>query len=175
MSAEQYHRFLDNISADAERLNRLTKRLTELTQAEMRTDQRQQITLSSILQNTAQIYPNLTVDHSGIDDKVTQLADPNALSATLEILFENAIQHGASTITATYTNATLFIADDGRGVSANNAEHVFDAFFTTQRENGGTGLGLTIASALLKQSRAKLTLQNNAGPTIFAIEFLSQC
>jgi signal transduction histidine kinase len=41
------------------------------------------------------------------------------------------------------------VSDDGPGISEANRAHVFDPFFTTHRDHGGTGMGLTIARALL--------------------------
>lgn len=60
----------------------------------------------------------------------------------------------------------LFVQDDGVGISASNRARVFDDFFTTQRERGGTGLGLTIAIAL-KQTQGELRLENDKGSTTF--------
>ena len=39
-----------------------------------------------------------------------------------------------------------------------NRARVFDAFFTTARERGGTGLGLTIAQSMLRAFGANLEL-----------------
>ncbi|NQY93027.1 MAG: HAMP domain-containing histidine kinase [Campylobacteraceae bacterium] len=38
----------------------------------------------------------------------------------------------------------ILFKDDGKGISEENLPKVFDLFFTTQRDNGGTGLGLNI-------------------------------
>ena len=42
------------------------------------------------------------------------------------------------------------IEDDGPGITGANAEHVFDPFFTTRREDGGTGMGLAIVRTMLQ-------------------------
>jgi signal transduction histidine kinase len=42
------------------------------------------------------------------------------------------------------------VADDGEGVSPNNRGQIFDSFFTTRRERGGTGMGLAIVRAVLE-------------------------
>jgi signal transduction histidine kinase len=43
----------------------------------------------------------------------------------------------------------LEFADDGRGMSAEDARRVFEPFFTTRRGRGGTGLGLHIVHNLV--------------------------
>ena len=43
----------------------------------------------------------------------------------------------------------ITVADDGEGVSPNNRAQIFDSFFTTRRDSGGTGMGLAIVRAML--------------------------
>ena len=41
--------------------------------------------------------------------------------------------------------------DNGDGIPANNRERIFDAFFTTKRGQGGSGLGMNIVHNLVTQ------------------------
>ena len=43
---------------------------------------------------------------------------------------------------------TITVADNGPGISPANRARVFDTFFTTARDRGGTGLGLCIVRAI---------------------------
>ena len=101
------------------------------------------------------------------------LGQPDALNAVLEVLLENAIQHQATKVTVGTRvgsqGVELFVQDDGGGISDANRAKVFEPFFTTEREHGGTGLGLTIAMALLKQTQGELELDRGDGPTTFRI------
>jgi PAS domain S-box-containing protein len=45
--------------------------------------------------------------------------------------------------------AFLVIRDDGEGVPAEHLEYIFDPFYTTRRELGGSGLGLSMAHAIV--------------------------
>ena len=64
----------------------------------------------------------------------------------------------------------LDVADDGRGVSAANRERIFEHFFTTRREQGGTGLGLGIVRALLAAHGGRIELADAAAPgTVFRL------
>jgi signal transduction histidine kinase len=81
----------------------------------------------------------------------------------LQHLAANAEQHGARNLiidisAADDTAAKLTIADDGPGISAGNRERVFDPFFTTRRDDGGTGMGLTIVRAMLEAHQSSIRL-----------------
>jgi signal transduction histidine kinase len=46
--------------------------------------------------------------------------------------------------------------DNGIGISEGNRSRVFEPFFTTRREHGGTGLGLRIARSLIEAHRGTI-------------------
>ncbi len=50
----------------------------------------------------------------------------------------------------------LCIQDQGRGIAAENLPHVTDPFFTTRRETGGTGLGLSVSARIIKEHGGQL-------------------
>lgn len=49
-------------------------------------------------------------------------------------------------------NIDITYADDGHGVTGDQLKKLFDPFFTTRREDGGSGLGTNIAFNLVKQT-----------------------
>ena len=42
------------------------------------------------------------------------------------------------------TNLKMIFSDDGRGIPAKNLDQIFEPFFSTAHDKGGTGLGLNI-------------------------------
>jgi PAS domain S-box-containing protein len=58
---------------------------------------------------------------------------------------------------------TLDFSDDGPGIAPENIGKVFDPFFTTRRPTGGTGLGLTISQAIVKEHGGKIEVESTPG------------
>ena len=82
-------------------------------------------------------------------------------------LIDNSRRHGADRVTILATEERqclkVRVADNGAGISAGNAEQIFDLFFTTRRDSGGTGMGLGIIQALLKAHGATISLVPTGG------------
>ena len=65
-------------------------------------------------------------------------------------------------VQSTNTHVTIFVRDDGPGVSETVKDRVFEAFFTTKGKSG-TGLGLSISNELALAHRGKLELDSIPG------------
>jgi signal transduction histidine kinase len=52
----------------------------------------------------------------------------------------------------------MTIANDGDPISEPNREKIFDAFFTTRRDAGGTGMGLAIVRAVMTSHGGSIRL-----------------
>jgi signal transduction histidine kinase len=61
------------------------------------------------------------------------------------------------------------VADDGEGVSTNNRPQIFDSFFTTRRDSGGTGMGLAIVRAMLDAHGGTIRLVETERGTAFEL------
>lgn len=57
----------------------------------------------------------------------------------------------------------LTVRDEGVGIAAVNLPHVTDPFFTTRREQGGTGLGLSVSARIIKEHGGRLEIDSVAG------------
>lgn len=98
------------------------------------------------------------------------------LQVVLGHLLDNAAQNGARRVDLAATTTAgggteLIVADDGPGISAGNAPRVFDPFFTTRRDSGGTGMGLAILRSLLAAHRARIDLVPAPTGASFRIAF----
>ena len=57
------------------------------------------------------------------------------------------------------------------GISPGNRDRIFTPFFTTTREQGGTGMGLTITANLLAAHGAGIALMPSDHGAAFALTF----
>jgi PAS domain S-box-containing protein len=68
------------------------------------------------------------------------------------------------TITTAYARereqVEIVVADEGQGIPPENLSKIMDPFFTTKRSKGGTGLGLSVSSSLIKKHGGSLTFES---------------
>jgi PAS domain S-box-containing protein len=96
---------------------------------------------------------NIKINVESSIGKVVINSYPGAFSQVITNFITNSIRHGYEDnaegnilikIEKDSEKLRLIYKDDGKGISKENLEKVFDPFFTTNREKGGTGLGLNI-------------------------------
>ncbi len=91
--------------------------------------------------------------------------DPALLEHAIVNLLLNACEactaEGRVELTARSDGAhvTFVVADDGSGITPEDAARATEPFFTTKPEGTGTGLGLAIASEIVKSHRGTLTIE----------------
>ncbi len=63
----------------------------------------------------------------------------------------------------------LYIKDEGIGIPPEHLANLTDPFFTTKRESGGTGLGLSVSAGIVKDHLGKLEFTSTPGEGTTAI------
>lgn len=58
---------------------------------------------------------------------------------------------------------SVAVIDDGRGIPADKLKMITDPFFTTRREEGGTGLGLSVSSRIIDEHHGVLNFSSQVG------------
>ena len=53
--------------------------------------------------------------------------------------------------------------DEGRGIEDEELEKVFEPFFTTKRDEGGTGLGLSVAQSIVRDAGGEIEIDSKPG------------
>jgi len=97
------------------------------------------------------------------------LATPGGLAQVVATLLENALVHGAGTVTVrtrrTGGSVVLEVSDQGAGVAGDLAPHVFERSVSGAQ---GTGLGLAVARDLAEADGGRLELVQ-LRPPVFAV------
>ncbi|MET0744894.1 MAG: HAMP domain-containing sensor histidine kinase [Microvirga sp.] len=169
MTRQERDHFLANIGADVERLDRLVRRLLELARAEAPGPVMvEDVDLGQAVREAAAPFQaaGLSVDVDAPPGTVIVRTAHEALHAALSNLLDNIRQHAGDGAQAriswrvdkTARHVALRVSDNGRGISAGNADRVFDRFFTTARNTGGTGLGLSIVQSRLEACGVSIRL-----------------
>ncbi len=163
MPEDQRQRFISNLADDTDRLKRLVNRLLEQARADSLQISSESCNLLQCLNTIESRYADSELSFDIDDKEAFDLAvniSKSSLQSVLSNLSDNSLQHGANKISIrlekNVDTVALSLLDNGKGISAANQKRIFTPFFTTNRETGGTGLGLGIVESLLKASNGTI-------------------
>jgi C4-dicarboxylate-specific signal transduction histidine kinase len=113
-----------------------------------------------------------------IPDSLTLTVNKNEMEQAFLAIINNAIdameQKGKVEIIGKRVlgDIVLSFKDYGPGISADRLSKIFDPFYTTKPPGKGTGLGLTIATEIVKKYGGVLTVESDPGNgSIFKLTF----
>jgi len=174
MSDQQRRRFLDNISEDALRMERLVTDLLQLAMIESKPDEdEEEVDLATFLGELSDRFDaEIRIEMSCAPRSIT--IDRDRLETVLRNLVDNAARHGKGQlvdigVTALDGKTVFTVRDRGDGIPEGDQPRVFDRFFTTERERGGTGLGLSIVQAVARARGGIVTFESDSGGTTFRL------
>jgi len=181
MSDADRRKFIDNIVADADRLTKISIRLREFARADSPLIAGVS-RLGSLMTGLRAAFPTLDIQASGDLDAAMHMSEEN-LMIVLSNLADNAMRHGATKIDLAAARREPMLQepmlqepmlivtarDNGEGVSPNNRSRIFDSFFTTRRDTGGTGMGLAIVRAMLEAHGGAIRLLDSDQGAAFEI------
>jgi two-component system NtrC family sensor kinase len=172
---EQTRRGLDTILGEAERAAKIVRNL--LTFARKRHTTRAMVDLNQVVRETLalrryeQRLSNINILEALASGLPNVFADPHQIQQVLLNLIINAEQamlgaHGRGTlIIRTWHDlhkdaVVLEVHDDGPGVPEDVQPKIFDPFFTTKEVGKGTGLGLTVAYAIVQEHNGRIVVKS---------------
>ena len=176
-SPDELRRLMTVIRHEASRMGRLVDDLLML--ARLDTDRpldRRHVDLASIAAQAVQAARVVNPDRPITllaDDPVIVYADTERLRQIIDNLIANAAQHTPPrspvivSVSGTSGIGEIIVADNGPGMTAGQAAHVFERFYRTDdartRARGGTGLGLSIAASLAAAHGGDITVDTRPG------------
>ena len=116
------------------------------------------------------------VDFEASVDTARLRADPSRINQVVTILLENALRYGGQEVEVrldqTPGGFAITVADDGPGLTEDELSHVFERFFRGSnaaiRYDGGTGLGLPVAKAIIEAHGGRIALTSEPGEGVQA-------
>src|SRR5215208_1866881 len=171
-------RGIEAILGESERAARIVRNL--LTFARKRQSTRAMVDLNHVVRDTLalrayeQRVTNITVIDALASGLPQVFADAHQVQQVLLNLVINAEQamlsaNGRGTLVVRTWHerdqgaVVLEINDDGPGVSEDVQPKIFDPFFTTKEVGQGTGLGLTVAYAIVQEHGGRIWLTSKKG------------
>jgi two-component system, OmpR family, phosphate regulon sensor histidine kinase PhoR len=178
------HRFVDMVSRQAERLQRLTKDLLDLSRIESGqwTLDLHRVELAPLFDLVLDLHAERAVEKSinlssEVADGLGARADPRALEQVLVNLVDNAVKFTPKDGTVTLRAATemdrivLSVVDTGPGIDRHHLARLFERFYRVDpgrsREQGGTGLGLAIVKHLAQAQGGDVGVESGSGGSRF--------
>ena len=175
---DQTRRGLEAILAESERAARIVRNL--LTFARKRHTTRAMVDVNQVARETLALrsYEQRLSNVAVLDALASGLphvfADPHQIQQVLLNLVINAEQamiaaNGRGTLIlrswhdADNDSVILEVTDDGPGVPEDVQPKIFDPFFTTKEVGKGTGLGLTVAYAIVQEHGGRITVKSQPG------------
>lgn len=159
---------LSLVTASLDKLNNLVNLFTMLSVDEQNIIFRP-FSMAPILAGLPQRAANEDINLEGIcfnwrcDDDVKLTSEPELLQTALLILIKNTVCHAFNQpeqqqksltviATAEAKEVVIRLIDNGCGIASVQQAHIFDPFYTTQRNRGAIGLGLHILYNLVTQT-----------------------
>jgi signal transduction histidine kinase len=175
--------FLDEMRSQVERLTKLATDLLDLSRIDAG---RLRVELTPV--DLTEIAASLVGEFGGVgrgsdhvlisdgNDETVAVADEERVRQIGRILLENALVHTPPGTQVRLTtdgdddSAVLRVADDGPGISADDAGHVFERFYRAEGAlAAGSGLGLAIARELATMMGGEVELESRPGRTVFTL------
>jgi two-component system phosphate regulon sensor histidine kinase PhoR len=184
---EYWRKPLDQMQAQATRMNKLVSELLELSRLEGpgSTSADEEVELSGLLKAAKESYAGRKAV-AEIEVQCLSSARLHGSSAEIESVIANLLSNavrftppdGKITLTWASDNgcATLTVSDTGEGIAEDHIPRLTERFFRVgagrSREDGGVGLGLAIVKHVLSRHDAELVVSSTLGEgSTFACHF----
>lgn len=139
------------------------------------------VAMSSVLAFEPVAFEQKKTLDSNIESDIFIYGDKSKLTQLCMILLDNAVKYSGEkgsvsvTLNKSQDRVKLIIYNSGVKISTEQLEHIFERFYRADesraRDNGGYGLGLSIAKSIADTHKAKITAQSDEKGTTFTVSF----
>ncbi len=70
---------------------------------------------------------------------------------------------------AGHDRCLIEVRDEGQGIAADDLTHILEPFFTTRRNGGGTGLGLSVSARIAADHEGRISFESEVGKGTCAV------
>ncbi|UAL44103.1 transporter substrate-binding domain-containing protein [Shewanella inventionis] len=163
----------NSIEEGAKRISRIVNDLKRYAMPYI-ADEYTQVCLNDVVQVALRLTANQTKFYQVITQLTEQRpcinGDAQQLQQVLINLIQNACnacpeQQGIIEIETRIQNTTaiLSICDNGCGMDSATLKRITEPFFTTRRHEGGSGLGLSVCSKIIKEHQGEMQILSSVG------------
>jgi signal transduction histidine kinase len=192
LDAPTRERYLQTVEMETRRLERMVKDLLDLARHEnaaveldIRTFAVGRLFNHVALRHEAETTSRNIRVQVEVDERADQIVgDPDRLEQVIENLVANALRHtpdgGTIELRATCDGETaaLAVVDSGEGIPREHLARVFERFYKVDASRysiaGGSGLGLSIAKAIVERHGGTIGVTSEPGRTEFRIALPNQ-
>ncbi|MBF7096606.1 sensor histidine kinase [Alkalibacter mobilis] len=170
-------KWIDNISVETENMSKLIENLLTLAQADNKQIpvEMARVDLSKLAYEAGEKFQLIAKEkglelESIISDNVNIYGDKDKLNQLIVILLDNGIKYtpksGKITLSLMNTaeKAIISVKDTGIGMTEEDRERIFERFYRVDkarfREEGGAGLGLSIAKWIVDEHKGKISVES---------------
>lgn len=184
MPQEKRMEFLDNMQADLWKIEWFVKTILNLAKLDSKTltlkkEETMAEELSKEMIDSFKIYCEVSgcnISSFG-EQGITLWCDKKWLLEALRNILKNAVEHGASQITLSWSENNLYtkleIADDGEGIEKAELPHIFERFYRMKgSKEDSMGLGLAFTKSMIAYQNGEVKVKSKKGEgTVFIIKF----
>jgi signal transduction histidine kinase len=182
LKEDETNEFLNTVIDQIDRMARLINEVLDIEKLESgEVDlQRESFNMSHLIEdvikftNPIAIEKGISLGHQACDKELLLNGDEERLRLALTNLISNAIKsiehdEGQVLVSCSVVNHQIVVQvrDNGKGIKAENLEHIFDKFFQardqTRKKPKGTGLGLSITKKIIDLHGGQIEVKSEHG------------
>jgi two-component system, OmpR family, sensor kinase len=186
LDARTRERYFETLERETQRLDRIVQDLLDLTRLEHGVSELDArfFAIRRVFEHVAQRHEveaqarEISFDVWVADAADQVYADPDRIEQVIENLVANALRHTPDRgrielyAVASDEKAVVSVVDSGSGIAPEHLPHVFDRFYkadASRAHAAGSGLGLSIAKAIVQRHRGTIDVTSRPGRTEFVI------